>query len=103
MFQLGDMGTFIIPIDLSDDYFENPWRELSRIKTSNYSQNVVLVNYLIDAGDDRKLFVDNLSSEESVKYGAEDSEDLFYSTMEDPKLFNKMTKELLVKYQKYTH
>ena len=103
MFKLGQMGTFIIPIDLTDDYFENPWRELSRIKNDDYSPEVNLVNYIIDGEDGKTLFIDNLSSENHEKYGVDNSEELFYNLIEDPTLFNKLTKDLLKKYKKYTH
>jgi hypothetical protein len=101
MFQLGDMGTFIIPIDLSDGYFENTWRDLSRLNSTRYSEEIYLVNYLIDAN--QQLYVDNLSSANAEKWGAENSEELFYSTVEDPALFSEMTKDLLSEYRKYTH
>lgn len=102
MFQLGEMGTFIVPISISDEAYENHSKELSRIKTKNYSSDVNLVNY-IHGSADMNILIDDLSSAPVANYGVETSEDLFYSLMENPALFDELTRDLLEEYQKYTH
>lgn len=97
MFQLGVMGTFIVPIDLSESNYGSRG-ELSRVKNDKFSKTVTLVNYVVD----KTVWYDSLSSENIDKWGDE-PEALFYASMESPELFRTITKELLAKYQKYTH
>lgn len=103
MFQLGEDGTFIIPIDLSDIYFENMYRELSRIKRNNYSDNVNLVNYMASEKQEKHIQYDNLTAMPAEHFGMLNAEELFEESMNNPRFFNKMTKILIENYQKDTH
>lgn len=99
------MGTLMVPISLSSPVYNSNTGNTQKVESPEYSNDVKLVHFYLfrNGTDDPQLIVDRLATTNCKDNDFDNSAMMFSEMMQNAKLFNEVTNELVEQYQEKTH